>query len=86
MIFTKMDDPKEHDKIMLEVLCHLEENNLYIKPEQCAFCTTEVDFLRMIVEKDSIKMDQETVKAILNWPALSNVKGVRSFLRLANFY
>ena len=86
MIFTKTDNPKEHDKIILEVLRHLEENDLYIKPEKCTFRTTEVDFLRMIVGKDGIKMDQEKVKAILDWPAPSNVKGVRSFLGLANFY
>ena len=86
MIFTKTDDPKEHDKIMLEVLRRLEENDLYIKPEKCTFHTTKVDFLGMIMGKDSIKMDQEKVKAILDWPAPLNVKGVRSFLGLANFY
>ena len=86
MIFTKTDNPKEHDKIILEVLYHLEENDLYVKPEKCTFCTTEIDFLGMIVGKDGIKMDQEKVKAILDWPAPSNVKGVRSFLGLANFY
>ena len=40
----------------------------------------------MIVGKDGIKMDQEKVKAILDWPAPLNVKGVRSFLGLANFH
>ena len=86
MIFTKMDDLKKHDEIVLEVLHHLEENDLSVQSKKCTFCTTEVDFLRIIVEKDGIKMDQEKVKAILNWPAPSNVKGVRSFLDLANFY
>ena len=86
MIFTKMDDPKEHDKVVLEVLRHLEENDLYVKPEKCTFCTTEVDFLGMIVGKNGIKMDQEKVNVVLDWPAPSNVKGVRSFLGLANFY
>ena len=86
MIFTKMDDLKKHNKIVLEVLHCLEENDLYIKPEKCTFCTTEVDFLRMIVGKDGIKMDQKKVKAILDWPAPSSIKGVRSFLGLANFY
>ena len=71
---------------MLEVLRHLEENDLYVKPEKCTFHTTEVDFLGMIVGKDGIKMDQEKVKAILDWPAPSSIKGVRSFLGLANFY
>ena len=50
------------------------------------FCATEVDFLSMIVRCDRIKMDQEKVKAILEWPESKMVKGVRSFLRLANFY
>ena len=33
MIFTKMDNSKEHDKIVLEILRHLKENNLDIKSE-----------------------------------------------------
>ena len=86
MIFTKTDDLKKHDEIMLEVLHCLEDIDLHVKQEKCTFHTTEVDFLRMIVGKDGIKMDQEKVKAILDWPAPSSIKGVRSFLGLANFY
>ena len=86
MIFTKMDDPKKYNEIVLEVLHCLEENGLYVKSEKCTFHTTEVDFLKMIVRKDGIKMDQSKVKAILDWPAPTSVKGVRSFLGLANFY
>ena len=33
-----------------------------------------------------IKMDQEKVKAILEWPEPKTIKGVQSFLGLANFY
>ena len=54
--------------------------------EKCTFHTTEVDFLSMIVRRNRISMDQTKVKAILNWPEPKNVKGVRSFLGLANFY
>ena len=86
MIFTKTENQAEHDKIILEVLRRLEENDLFVKPEKCMFHTTEVDFLGMIVGCDGIKMDQEKVKAILEWPESKTVKGVRSFLRLANFY
>ena len=86
MIFTKTENQAEHDKIILEVLRRLEENNLFVKPEKCTFRTTEVDFLSMIVGRDRIKMDQEKVKAILEWPESKTVKGVRSFLRLANLY
>ena len=80
MIFTKTDNQAEHDKIVLEVLHCLEENDLFVKPEKCTFRTTEVDFLGMIVGHNGIKMDQSKVKAILDWPASKNVKGVRSFL------
>ena len=86
MMYTKTDNQAKHDQIILEVLCHLEENNLFIKPEKCTFRTTEVDFLGMIVGCDGIKMDQSKIKAILDWPVPKNVNGVRRFLGLANFY
>ena len=86
MIFTKTENQAEHNKIVLEVLKRLEENDLFMKPKKCMFCATEVDFLSMIVGRDGIKMDQEKVKAILEWPESKTVKGVRSFLGLANFY
>ena len=86
MIFTKTDNQAEHNRIVLKVLHHLEENDVFVKPEKCTFRATEVDFLGMIVGCDSISMDQTKVKAILDWPEPKNVKGVRSFLGLANFY
>ena len=58
----------------------------FVKPEKCTFHATEVDFLGMIVGCDSISMDQTKVKVTLDWPEPKNVKGVRSFLGLANFY
>ena len=86
MIFTKSDNQEEHDKIVLEVLQWLEANDLFVKPEKCHFRVKEVDFLSMIVSCDGIKMDPSKVSAILKWPNLTNVKQVRAFLRLGNFY
>ena len=40
----------------------------------------------MIVGHDGISMGQTKVKVILDWPEPKNIKGVRSFLGLANFY
>ena len=79
MIFTKSNSKEEHNKVVLEVLCYLEENNLFIKPEKCMFYAEEVEFLSMIIGKDGIHMDNSKVKAILEWPVPKNVKGVRSF-------
>ena len=86
MIFTPMDNQEEHDRIMLKVLKHLHDNDLFVKPKKCRFRVTEVNFLRMIVSHDGIKMDPENVNAILKWPKPTNVKQVRAFLGLGNFY
>lgn len=71
---------------MLEVLHHLEENDFFIKSKKCIFHTEEIEFLSMVVGKDSVYMDDSKVKAILEWPELKNMKEVRSFLGLTNFY
>ena len=86
MIFTATDNQEEHDRIVLEVLKHLRDNDLYVKPEKCCFRVKEVDFLGMIVSCNGIKMDPEKVSAILKWPEPVNVKQVRAFLGLGNFY
>ena len=86
MIFTPTDNQEEHDRIMLEVLRWLRDNDLFVKPEKCHFRVTEVDFLGMIVSHDGIKMDPEKVNAILKWPKPMNVKQVCTFLGLDNFY
>ena len=86
MIFTSTDNQEEHDKIVLKVLRRLCDNDLFVKPEKCRFRVTEVNFLRMIVSCDGIKMDPEKVNAILKWPEPMNVKQARAFLGLGNFY
>ena len=40
----------------------------------------------MIVSCDGIKMGPSKILAILKWPNLTNVKQVRAFLGLGNFY
>ena len=86
MIFMEKDNQEEHDRVVLKVLKRLRDNDLFVKPKKCCFRVTEVDFLGMIVSCDGIKMDPEKVNAILKWPEPTNVKQVRAFLGLGNFY
>ena len=86
MIFTPTNNQEEHDRIVLEVLKHLRDNDLFVKPEKCRFRVTEVNFLGMIISCEGIKMDPEKVNAILKWPEPANVKQVHAFLGLGNFY
>ena len=74
LIFTLTDNEDEHLRIVEEVLKRLEQHDLYAKPEKCVFLAREVDFLGMVVGGGKVRMDQEKVEAILNWPTPVRVK------------
>ena len=46
----------------------------------------EVGFLGVVIRLESIKMEEEKVKGILDWLTLKYVKDVQKFLRLVNYY
>ena len=43
-------------------------------------------YLGFVISKEGLKMDQEKVKEIVEWPSPKNVFKVRSFHGLASFY
>ena len=45
-----------------------------------------MEFLGLIISKDSITMDTSKVEGVKNWPTPTKVKYVQVFLGLANFY
>jgi len=75
-----------HDELVAEVIKRLEENDLYVKPEKCKWKVRKVGFLGVVIREDGIKMEEEKVKGVLDWPTPKCVKGIQKFLRLANYY
>jgi len=75
-----------HDEIVEEVLRRLEENNLYIKPEKCIWKLRKIEFLGVVIGPNKIEMERENVDGILSWPEPKNVRDVKKFLGLANYY
>ena len=75
-----------HNEIVAEVIRRLEENNLYVKLERCKWKVQEVGFLRVVIGLEEIKMEEEKVKGVMEWPTLKCVKDVQKFLGLANYY
>ena len=51
MIFTKSNSKKEHDKVMLEVLHHLKENDLSLNPRSTHSMPKKLSFLAWLQEK-----------------------------------
>ena len=46
----------------------------------------KIGFLGVVIEPNGIKMEKEKVNGVLSWPEPKNVKDVRKFLGLTNYY
>ena len=83
-IFTKeLQQNIEYTKWTLQ---QLQENNLYLKPEKCTFWTMKVEYLGLIIQENLISMDPVKLNGIKDWPTLTTVKQIRSFLGFGNYY
>jgi len=85
-VIIRTEDKEEHDELVVEVVKRLETNDLYVKPEKCKWKVREVGFLGVVIGPDRIKMEEEKVKGVLDWPTPKCVKNVQKFLGLTNYY
>ena len=85
-VIIRTETEEEHDELVMEVIRRLEENNLYIKPEKYKWKVREVGFLGVVIGLEGIKMENEKVKEVLEWPIPKCVKDVQKFIKLANYY
>jgi len=46
----------------------------------------KIGFLGVIIEPNGIEIKKEKINRVLSWPEPKNVKDIRKFLDLANFY
>jgi hypothetical protein len=68
------------------VLDVLRKEKLYANLKKCSFCMEKVVFLGYVISAKGIKVDEEKVKAIKEWPTPKSITEVRSFHGLASFY
>ena len=85
-VIVGMEGEKEHNELIEEVVKRLTENDLYVKPEKCKWKVKEVGFLEVVIGPKGIKMEEEKVKEVLDWPTPKCVKDIQKFLGLANYY
>jgi hypothetical protein len=79
-------NPKEHLSHVREFLETLRVNNLFINLKKCSFMMDRLLFLGFIVSSDGIRVDEEKVRAIQEWPTPGTMGEVRSFHGLTTFY
>ncbi|XP_069068425.1 uncharacterized protein [Pleurodeles waltl] len=54
--------------------------------EKCAFNVRKVDFLGFILSSEGITMNEQMMKAVIDWRSPTSVKKFQSFIGFANFY
>jgi hypothetical protein len=84
LIYSRSES--DHLEHLRKVLTVLQQNKLYVNLTKCKFMTSSLLFLGFIVSANGIKVDEEKIRAIREWPTPKNDSEVRSFHGLATFY
>ena len=85
-VLVDTETEKRYDKIVEKVLRRLEENNLYVKPEKYIQKMKKIRFLGVVIGPNRIEIEMEKVNRVLSQPEPKNIKDVRKFLGLVNYY
>ena len=84
LIFSKNFD--EHLHHLDQVFQNLRAANLKIHPGKCRFAVQEIVYLAHRINSFGIKIDDSKYQAIETYPVPKNIKNVRAFLGMAQFY
>jgi transposase InsO family protein len=76
----------DHSRDIGRVLALIEKAGLKLNASKCQFGRESVDLLGFVISKDGISANPEKVTAIQELAPPTSVRGVRSFLGLANYY
>ena len=68
------------------VFTRIKQNNLIVSLEKCTFLSTELVYLGYRITTEGILMEKDKMQAIKNFGTPRNVKEVRSFVGLVNYY
>ena len=73
---------KDHIQYLREVFEVLQKNKLYVNLNKCSFMKDNLIFLDFVVSSYGIKVDQENVKAIQEWPTSKTIQMFEVFMAL----
>jgi hypothetical protein len=85
-IIIYSNSKKKHIQHVRKILQRLREANIQADVKKCEFYTTETKFLKIIINRDDIKMNFEKIKTIVKWNISNHIKNVQAFLIFVNFY
>ncbi len=77
---------KDHLEKLNEALRRLRDAELKVKAAKSSFCTHKIEYLGYILAKGGIKPQQKKVQAFLAINLPNNVKELRKFLGMVQYY
>jgi hypothetical protein len=84
LVYSKtLADHKAH---LAEVFGILQHHHLYLKKSKCTFAQQSLEYLGHIISSSGVAIDPAKIQAITEWPTPTNVKQLRGFLGLLEYY
>ncbi|XP_057444654.1 uncharacterized protein LOC130736899 [Lotus japonicus] len=84
LVYSK--DWDSHVVQLKQVLQQLEQQSLTANLKKCNFGQTSVEYLGHLISEAGVAVDPNKVSSVQQWPVPKNVKGVRGFLGLTEYY
>ena len=85
-ILVYLKTAKEHAGHLEKVFQKLRSNKLYAKGDNCDWSKLRIKFLGHELTQGGVMVDDQKIKAILEWEKPKTTKGLRSFIGLAIYY
>jgi hypothetical protein len=85
-ILIYSQNEQEHEEHLRKVLQRLRDCQLYAKLSKCEFWISEVLFFGHIINQKGLAVDPKKVTTILDWKAPKDVRGIKSFIGMADYY
>ena len=84
LVYSKTTE--EHAEHLEKVFQKLQSNKLYAKGKKCDWDKLQIKFLGHELTQGGSMVDDQKIKAILEWGKPKTTKGLRLFLGLASYY
>ena len=84
IIFSKSFE--DHLVHLEKVFRRLREANVKLIPGKCSFVKQKVNYLGHVVTPDGVSQNPDKIRVVQEFPTPTNLKELRNFLGLANYY
>jgi hypothetical protein len=85
-IIVYSDTLEDHERHLRLALQRLREQRLCAKLSKSALCQTEVEFLGHYVGRNGLRVMEDKIDTIRDWPVPTTIRELRAFLGLAGYY